>query len=67
MTANSSERSKELMDRLAVLKERSYDIKFDIEGSDYTAVENIGIGAYGVAVIIVCSQISTYKNNKTYS
>jgi serine/threonine protein kinase len=58
MTANSSERSKELMDRLAVLKERSYDIKFDIEGSDYTAVENIGIGAYGV----VCSAI----HNKTH-
>ncbi|VDI44495.1 Hypothetical predicted protein [Mytilus galloprovincialis] len=53
MAGNGSEKSKDFLNRLAELKKRSYEVKFDLDGSDYTAVENIGIGAYGV----VCSAI----------
>lgn len=37
------------------LAKRSLDAKFDLQGSDYKPIENIGIGAYGV----VCSAIHT--------
>jgi len=39
------------------LKKKSYAVKFNLENTDYTAIENIGTGAYGV----VCSAI----NNRT--
>ncbi|XP_064612170.1 uncharacterized protein LOC135476168 isoform X2 [Liolophura sinensis] len=37
----------------ALLKSRSFDIKFDLENTGYKRIENIGTGAYGV----VCSAI----------
>ena len=36
---------------LLALKNKSFDIKFDLRNSNYKAIENIGTGAYGV----VCS------------
>ena len=42
------------------LKKKSYDIKFDLENTDYEAIENIGSGAYGV----VCSAIHKKRNEK---
>ena len=38
---------------LQVLKRKSYDVKFDLDGTEYTAIETIGSGAYGV----VCSAV----------
>ncbi|XP_060072665.1 mitogen-activated protein kinase 7-like [Ylistrum balloti] len=42
-----------LMKKLAIVQKKSLDVKFDLTDTDYQAVENIGIGAYGV----VCSAI----------
>ncbi|XP_033748588.1 mitogen-activated protein kinase 7-like [Pecten maximus] len=42
-----------LMKKLAIVQKKSLDVKFDLTNTDYQAVENIGIGAYGV----VCSAI----------
>lgn len=39
------------------LAKRSFNVKFDLEGSNYKPIENIGAGAYGV----VCSAV----HNKT--
>ena len=41
------------------LKKKSYAVKFDLDGTGYSPVENIGAGAYGV----VCSAIQK-KTNK---
>ncbi|XP_050408899.1 mitogen-activated protein kinase 7 [Patella vulgata] len=40
------------------MEKRSLDVKFDLEGTKYKPIENIGIGAYGV----VCSAI--HKKSK---
>ena len=42
------------------LKKKSYDIKFDLENTDYEAIENIGSGAYGV----VCSAVHKKTKEK---
>ena len=42
------------------LAKRSLDVKFDLKGSDYKPIENIGIGAYGV----VCSAIHTKSSDR---
>ncbi|XP_041349154.1 mitogen-activated protein kinase 7-like [Gigantopelta aegis] len=42
------------------LEKRSLNVKFDLENTDYKALENIGIGAYGV----VCSAIHKKTNDK---
>lgn len=42
-----------LMKKLALVQKKSLDVKFDLTNTNYQAVENIGIGAYGV----VCSAI----------
>ncbi len=43
-----------MMQNMLALNKRSYDIQFDLEGSKYQPIENIGSGAYGV----VCSAIN---------
>lgn len=58
--SSGGEKSKEFLQRLAQLKRQSFEVKFDLEGSDYTAVENIGIGAYGV----VCSAVHKKTNDR---
>lgn len=42
-----------LVKKLAIFQKQSLDVKFDLDNTDYQAIENIGIGAYGV----VCSAI----------
>lgn len=42
------------------LAKRSLDVKFDLQGSDYKPIENIGIGAYGV----VCSAVHTKSGDR---
>ena len=42
------------------LARRSLDVKFELEGSNYKPIENIGIGAYGV----VCSAIHSKSGEK---
>ena len=42
------------------LKKKSYDIKFDLENTDYEAIEKIGSGAYGV----VCSAVHKKTKEK---
>ena len=42
------------------LKRIKFAVKFDLESTNYTAVENIGTGAYGV----VCSAINNKTNDK---
>lgn len=45
---------------LQLFNEQSYNIRFDLTGTDYHALENIGTGAYGV----VCSALNTKTNSK---
>ncbi|CAG5123356.1 unnamed protein product, partial [Candidula unifasciata] len=42
------------------LAKRSLDAKFDLQGTDYKPIENIGIGAYGV----VCSAVHTKSTDR---
>lgn len=49
----TAQRKAQLARATALLKTRSFDIKFDLENTDYKRIENIGTGAYGV----VCSAI----------
>lgn len=52
--------SESLRRNMELLKKRSFDVKFDLESTGYEAVENIGIGAYGV----VCSAINKKTKQK---
>ena len=45
---------------MAALKKKSYEIKFELDGTNYIPIENIGSGAYGV----VCSAIHKKTNDK---
>ena len=45
---------------MLALKKKSFDIKFDLDGSNYQAIENIGTGAYGV----VCSALNKLTKEK---
>ncbi|XP_029651079.1 mitogen-activated protein kinase 7-like [Octopus sinensis] len=49
-----------ILKNLSFLKKRSFDVKFDLEGTGYSAVEKIGIGAYGV----VCSAVQSRTGDK---
>lgn len=63
MSENKTPSSKShgnLLKSLDFLKQRSFDVKFDLEGTGYTAVEKIGIGAFGV----VCSAIHSRTGDK---
>jgi len=42
------------------LNTKSLEIRFDLDGTDYVALENIGTGAYGV----VCSAINRRRNGE---
>jgi mitogen-activated protein kinase 7 len=54
-TASSSQQrtSQNFIRTIAALKKRAFDVKFDLDDTSYEALENIGIGAYGV----VCSAV----------
>lgn len=57
---SSSKSHTNLIKNLDFLKKCSFDVKFDLEGTGYTAVEKIGIGAYGV----VCSALHNQSGKK---
>lgn len=42
------------------LNNKSLEIRFDLDGTDYVALENIGTGAYGV----VCSAVNQCRNDE---
>ena len=58
-TSKSTKQS-ELERNRQILARKSLDVKFDLDGSAYKAIENIGIGAYGV----VCSAIHNKSRDK---
>ena len=45
---------------VAALQKKSFDIKFDLQDSDYDILEILGSGAYGV----VCSAVNRKLNKK---
>jgi mitogen-activated protein kinase 7 len=47
------------MKNLLALKKRSLDVKFNLHGTDYNPIENIGSGAYGV---VCCAQHKKTKD-----
>ncbi|KAK3084737.1 hypothetical protein FSP39_018160 [Pinctada imbricata] len=42
------------------MKKKAYEVKFDLEGTNYLPIENIGIGAYGV----VCSAVHNKSKDR---
>ncbi|XP_064647834.1 mitogen-activated protein kinase 7-like [Lineus longissimus] len=48
-----------LIKNLLALKKRSLDVKFNLNNTDYTPIENIGSGAYGV---VCCAQHKKTKD-----
>lgn len=53
MSSTKPEVDQNLMRKVATLKKQALDVKFDLDDTDYRALENIGTGAFGV----VCSAI----------
>ena len=58
--SNKAEAHDKLRQNLLLLKRLSYNVKFNLEGTNYEPIENIGSGAYGV----VCSAIHTKTKDK---
>ena len=58
--SHKSSKSSDLEKLRRSLAKRSLDVKFDLKGSDYKPIENIGIGAYGV----VCSAIHSKSRDR---
>ncbi|XP_005090387.1 mitogen-activated protein kinase 7 [Aplysia californica] len=59
-TTSKSSKASDLDKIRQSLAKRSLNVKFDLQGSDYKPIENIGIGAYGV----VCSAIHTKSGDR---
>ena len=60
MEQKSRDHQSQAYKNILALRKKAFSVKFSIESDDYTLLENIGSGAYGV----VCSAIHKRTNDK---